>query len=101
MVVLKDEDREPIASGLRRSLVGPLVSLQRGAERWRNAWVSSEQYQTTIDSRSLRGANSQSMKSENDQLRKPVGLGARPVWRSGPAEGLRGSAQRAGPVSRL
>jgi hypothetical protein len=41
-LVLKDEDREPIASALRRSIVAPLVGLQRGAERWRSAWVTSE-----------------------------------------------------------
>jgi len=93
MVVLKDEDREPIASGLRRSLVAPLVGLQRGAERWRNAWVSSEQYQTTIDSLSLRGANAQAMRSENDQLRKLVGLGSRLEWGFVPAEALHSTAQ--------
>jgi len=93
MVVLKDEDREPIASALRRSLVAPLVSLQRGAERWRNAWVSSEQYQTTIDSLSLRGAHAQAMKSENDQLRKLIGLGSRLGWGFVPAEALHSTAQ--------
>ncbi|HMA24078.1 MAG TPA: hypothetical protein VKP00_08785, partial [Gemmatimonadaceae bacterium] len=49
-VVLKDEDREPIASALRRSIVAPLVGLQRGAERWRSAWVTSEQRQLASDS---------------------------------------------------
>jgi len=91
-VALKDEDREPIASALRRSIVAPLVGLQRGAERWRNAWVSSAQYQTTIDSLSLRGSNSQAMRSENEQLRKLIGLGSRLEWGFVPTEALHSTA---------
>ena len=34
--------REPVAGALRRSIVAPLLQLQKGAERWRAAYLSSE-----------------------------------------------------------
>ena len=34
-MVLPPNLREPVAGSLRRSLVAPLVRLQRGAEKWR------------------------------------------------------------------
>jgi rod shape-determining protein MreC len=87
-VVLKEEDRAPIASALRRTIVAPLVGLQRGAERWRTSWVSSEQRQAVIDSLSLRAVNTVALKSENDHLRKALGLGSRLEWGFVPAEAL-------------
>jgi len=87
-VVLKEEERAPIASALRRTIVAPLVGLQRGAERWRTAWVSSEQRQAVIDSLSLRAVNAVGLKNENDHLRKVLGLGSRLEWGFVPAEAL-------------
>lgn len=87
-VVLKEEDREPIAGALRRTIVAPLVGLQRGAERWRTAWVSSEQQQAAIDSLSLRAVNAAALRNENDHLRKLLGLGSRLAWGFVPAEAL-------------
>lgn len=87
-VVLKEEDREPIAGALRRTIVAPLVGLQRGAERWRTAWVSSEQRQAVVDSLSLRAVNAAALKTENDHLRKLLGLGSRLQWGFVPAEAL-------------
>ena len=91
-VVLKEEDREPIAGALRRSIVAPLVGLQRGAERWRTAWVSSEQRQAVVDSLSLRAVNAAALKTENDHLRKVLGLGSRLEWGFVPAEALHNTA---------
>jgi Cell shape-determining protein len=91
-VVLKDEDREPIASALRRSIVAPLVGLQRGAERWRSAWVTSEQRQLASDSIAIRGIKEQAALVENDQLRKIVGLGSRLEWGFIPAEAVHSAA---------
>lgn len=91
-VVLKEEDREPIAGALRRTIVAPLVGLQRGAERWRTAWVSSEQRQAVIDSLSLRAVNAAALRSENDHLRKLLGLGSRLQWGFVPAEALHNTA---------
>src|SRR5256885_13396446 len=87
-VVLPTEDREPIASALRRSVVAPLVGLQRGSERWRSAWTSSERQQLVIDSLSMRATRLQAQQVENDQLRKLMGLGTRLQWGFVPAEAL-------------
>src|SRR5258705_10171326 len=53
-IALPAADREPIASALRRTIVAPLVGLQKGAERWRGAWASSERQQLVTDSLALR-----------------------------------------------
>ena len=34
--------REPISRALRRTIVAPLIGMQRGAERWRAAWLERE-----------------------------------------------------------
>ncbi len=87
-IVLPADDRDPVASALRRSIVAPLVTLQRGAERWRTAWVSSEQRQRSTDSVSMRAIKAQALEVENDQLRKVIGLGTRLQWGFVPAEAL-------------
>ena len=87
-VVLRDEDKEPIASALRRSVVAPLVGLERGAERWRSAWVTSEQRQLVADSVALRAVKAQALQIENDQLRKVIGLGTRLESGFVPAEAI-------------
>ena len=91
-VVMRPEDREPIAAALRRSAVAPLVGLQQGAERWRSAWVSSAQRQLVVDSLSLRAVRAQALTAENDQLRKIMGLGTRLVSGFVPAEALHSTA---------
>jgi len=91
-VALPAEDREPIASALRRSVVAPLVGLQRGAERWRTAWATSEARQAAADSVALRAVNAQALQLENDQLRKILGLGSRLQWGFVPAEALHSTA---------
>jgi Cell shape-determining protein len=91
-VALPTENREPIASALRRSVVAPLVGLQRGAERWRSAWASSERQQLVEDSLSLRAVKAQALLLENDQLRKLLGLGSRLEWGFVPAEALHSTA---------
>lgn len=85
---LPEKDREPIAGGLRRSVVAPLVGLQKGAERWRIAWVSNEQRQLAADSVAMRAINSEALRTENEQLRKAIGLGTRLQWGFVPAEAL-------------
>lgn len=91
-IVLRDEEREPIASALRRTIVAPLVGLQRGAERWRVAYVTNEQRQMAIDSVVMRTMNAQALQVENEQLRHIVGLGSRLDWGFVPAEALHGTA---------
>jgi rod shape-determining protein MreC len=91
-VVLKEEDREPIASALRRTIVAPLVTLQKGSERWRAAWASSEAKQVAADSISMRAVKAQALIEENDQLRHIIGLGSRLEWGFVPAEALHSTA---------
>jgi rod shape-determining protein MreC len=91
-VVLRPEDREPIAAALRRTAVAPLVNLQQGAERWRSAWVTSAQRQLVVDSLSLRGVRAQALTAENEQLRKLMGLGTRLTSGFVPAEALHSTA---------
>src|SRR5687767_14345454 len=45
--------RDPVASGLRRTIVAPLVGMQRSAERWRAAWLESEARTLQRDSLAL------------------------------------------------
>lgn len=91
-VVMRPEDREPIAAALRRTAVAPLVGLQQGAERWRSAWVSSAQRQLVVDSLALRAVRAQALTAENDQLRKIMGLGTRLASGFVPAEALHSTA---------
>jgi rod shape-determining protein MreC len=69
--------REPLAELLRRSVVAPLVNLQSNAERWHTAWQLSEERTAKLDSAVMRGFNDVALQSENDELRKLLGLGAR------------------------
>ncbi|HEY7396179.1 MAG TPA: rod shape-determining protein MreC [Gemmatimonadaceae bacterium] len=87
-MALPVEDREPIAGALRRTVVAPLVSLQRGAERWRTAWTASTRQQLIIDSLAMRSVKANALIVENDQLRKLLGLGTRLEWGFVPAEAL-------------
>jgi rod shape-determining protein MreC len=76
-LVLPLQMREPFAEVLRRSVVAPLVNLQSNAERWHTAWQLSEERTARLDSAVMRGFNSVALQSENDELRKLLGLGAR------------------------
>jgi rod shape-determining protein MreC len=87
-VVLPTENKEPIASALRRTIVAPLVLLQSGAERWRSAWISAEVRRISTDSIAMRAVKAQALQLENDQLRKVIGLGTRLEWGFVPAEAL-------------
>src|SRR3954462_12305588 len=80
--------RDPVASGLRRSIVAPLVGLQQSAERWRAAWLESERKILTRDSLALQLVQARALSVENDRLRKMLGLGSRLAWGFVPAEKL-------------
>ena len=76
-LVLPLQMRDPLAELLRRSVVAPLVNLQSNAERWHAAWQLSEERTARLDSAVMRGFNAVALQSENDELRKLLGLGAR------------------------
>src|SRR5688572_2546078 len=77
---LPTEMRDPVASSLRRFVVAPLVGLQRGAERWRSAWLESERKTLQRDSLALIFSQAQGLEVENERLRKLMGLGSRLAW---------------------
>jgi rod shape-determining protein MreC len=80
--------REPIAKGLRRSAMAPLVELQRGAERWRAAWITAERETATRDTLAVQAFNAAALEAENGQLRRLLGLGSRLRWGFVPAEAI-------------
>ena len=86
---LPDQMRDPVASGLRRSIVAPLVGLQQNAERWRAAWLERERKILQRDTIALQLAQAQALTVENERLRKILGLGSRLSWGFIPAEALR------------
>jgi rod shape-determining protein MreC len=100
-IVIPKEDREPIAAALRQTIVAPLVSLQRGAERWRSAWAASDRQQMVVDSLAMRAVKANALVVENDQLRKLLGLGTRLEWGFIPAEALHSTAPGEGLVTTL
>ncbi len=89
-MVLPANLREPVASALRRSLVAPLIRVQRGAERWRAAYLSSERVELRRDTLALAAARVPTLEIENDRLRKVLGLGSKLQWGFIPAEALQG-----------
>jgi rod shape-determining protein MreC len=80
--------REPVARVMRRTVVVPLVGLQRGAERWRAAWLASERETAQRDSLALQVFQVPVLQSENQRLRKLLGLGSRLDWGFIPADAL-------------
>jgi rod shape-determining protein MreC len=91
-IALPSQAREPISSSLRRTIVAPLVGMQRSAEQWRTAWVSNEIRQAQADSLAMRAVKAQALIAENDQLRRVIGLGSRLQWGFVPAEALHSTA---------
>lgn len=86
--VLPARLREPTASLLRRTLVAPLLRLQQGSERWRAAYQSSVREELRRDTLALAAARVPALESENDRLRKVLGLGSSMKWGFVPAEAL-------------
>ena len=85
---LPTQMRDPVASGLRRTIVAPLVGLQRSAEQWRAAWLESERRTLQADSVALMLAERNELTVENQRLRRLLGLGSRLAWGFIPAEAL-------------
>lgn len=90
---LPNQMRDPIASGLRRYIVAPLVGLQQNAERWRAAWLESERRTLQRDTIAMQLAQAQALLVENDRLRRLLGLGSRLSWGFIPAEALHTSGR--------
>jgi rod shape-determining protein MreC len=86
--------RDPIATGMRRTFLAPLVLLQENAERGRQSLLSAEPKQAHLDSLSLNSMKAGSLETENDRLRKIIGLGSRLRWGFVSAEALHGRGVR-------
>lgn len=86
--------RDPVATGMRRSFLAPLVLLQERAEKGRQSLLSADAKQTYLDSLSLNSMKAASLEGENDRLRKIMGLGSRLRWGFIPAEALHGRGVR-------
>jgi rod shape-determining protein MreC len=86
--------RDPVATGMRRSFLAPLVLLQERAEKGRQSLLSADAKQTYLDSLSLGSMKAGSLEAENDRLRKIMGLGSRLRWGFVPAEALHGRGVR-------
>src|SRR5688500_13084346 len=89
---LPEQIRDPIAAGLRQTLVAPLLHLQASAERTRSAWLNYEGLSVSRDSIALRAMQVQTLETENDRLRQLLALGARLGWGFIPAEALHGQS---------
>ncbi|HET7586165.1 MAG TPA: rod shape-determining protein MreC [Gemmatimonadaceae bacterium] len=81
--------RQPVAAALRRSVLAPLVSLQRSAELTHEAWRTREQRQEARDSVALRAMRFTDVENENAHLRRLLGLGRQLQWGFVPAEVMR------------
>jgi rod shape-determining protein MreC len=86
--------RDPMATGMRRTFLAPLVLLQERAERGRQSLLQADAKQSYLDSLSLGSMKAESLEGENDRLRKLIGLGSRLRWGFIPTEALHGRGVR-------
>jgi rod shape-determining protein MreC len=86
--------RDPVATGMRRSFLAPLVLLQERAEKSRRSLLLADERISTKDSVSMAAMTAAGLEGENDRLRKLMGLGARVKWGFIPAEALHGRGIR-------
>lgn len=93
-LVLPTQVREPIASGLRRSILAPLLRMQQSAEESRRALAMHDAVVSQRDSVALRAMGVESLETENARLREILGLGSRLKWGFVPAEALHGRGVR-------
>ena len=89
-IVIPDDVRQPVASGLRRTLLAPLVALQSTAEHGRAAIAQHDAIVASADSLALRAMAVASLERENARLRKVLALGEQLRWGFVPAEVLHG-----------
>ncbi|HET9004953.1 MAG TPA: hypothetical protein VFN39_13195, partial [Gemmatimonadaceae bacterium] len=89
---LPDRLREPLTRSLRQTVLVPLVSLQHNAGLSRAAWLSHESNARVQDSVSLQAMRAISLESENERLRRVLGLGGKLRWGFVPAEALHSGA---------
>jgi rod shape-determining protein MreC len=84
--------RDPLAAGLRRTFIAPLISLQRDAELGRTALVRHDAQTAAQDSIVMRALLVPELEAENERLRHQLGLGHALGWGFVPAEALHSRA---------
>lgn len=89
-IQLPERMRDPLASALRQTILAPLVVIQSDAEQSRRSLLTREQREAQRDSIALRAMSLDAALSENDRLRKILGLGEALRWGFVPAEVLQG-----------
>ena len=89
-LVLPTNLRDAFAATMRRTVVAPLVSLQKSAELSRSAFLAHDSATVVRDSVVLQAMNAESVRAENERLRKLLGLGQALRWGFVPAEALQG-----------
>ncbi len=87
-MALPPDARAPISGALRRTLMAPLVTVQRGAKQWRVAWLESEKLALGRDTLVAAADEANALRLENDRLRHLLGLGGRLKWGIVPAVAL-------------
>ena len=92
-LALPESRRDPISGALRRTLMAPFVTVQRGAEKWRVAWLESERLALGRDTLAAAAADARALRLENERLRGLLGLGSRLQWGIIPADALRESGR--------
>ena len=86
--------RDPVATGMRRTFLAPLVMLQERSEKGRQSLLSADAKQSYLDSLSLNSMKAGTLEQENERLRKLIGLGSRIRTGFVPAEALHGRGIR-------
>jgi rod shape-determining protein MreC len=84
--------RDPVAGTLRRAFVGPLITVQRNAELGRMALIRHDSETAVHDSVAMKALMVPELESENDRLRRTLGLGRSLGWGYVPAEALHSRA---------
>ena len=79
-VILPGDMRRPVAEALRRTALAPLLQLQGTAERGRAAIAQHDATVVDRDSMAVRAMTIASLESENERLRKILGLAQRLRW---------------------
>ena len=91
---LPDTMRDPVATGLRRTFLSPMVMLQEWAESSRRSMSLGPARIAARDSIAMKSMTAASLEVENGRLRQLIGLGTRLKWGFVPAEALHGRGIR-------
>lgn len=90
LLFLPGEERDRVAATLRRTAVAPLAQLQREAEIRRAKYLSYDERVRVRGALARDAADVTGLRSENDRLRRMLGLGARLQWGFVAAEAIPG-----------